>query len=138
VLDVRCCRGDHQFSLGRAFDDFDEARAANADLDLALASAVGFDDKQAVADHGIGRHQDDIRLFAADDIDLNAHPHPQHGVVGQADPDPEGLRNGVAGRRYLLDHARQYLIGERIRAQQGALSDVNAGNILLIDFGDDP
>ena len=118
--------------------DFHEAGAADADLDLAPARAAVFDREQAVVDHGIGGDESDIRFLAADDVGFDAHADPQRRVVGQADPDAKRLGYGIAGRRDLLDGARQHLTGERVGAQQRLLADLNPGDILLVDVGDDP
>ena len=137
-LDVCCCGGGNQFSFACALEDLHEAGASYTNFDLAQAGALVFDQQQAVVDDGICRDEDDVQFFTADDIRLDAHPDPQRRVLGQADPDPERLCNGIAGRRDLLDDAGQHLTGERIGAQQRLLSDLNTGNVLLIDFGDDP
>ena len=91
-----------------------------------------------VDNHGVAGRRTAFSLFAADDIRFDAHSHPQRRLLGQPDPDAKRLRYRIARRRDLLDEAGQDLVGERIGAQQRLLSDLDPGNILLVDVGRRP
>ncbi len=139
ILDVRCRRRGDQLALGYAVDDLHEAGAANADLDLAQAGAVIFDLTTALllttafAGTRITSGFSRLTIFASTLI-------PTRSGVSSGRPilTRKVFAIGIAGRRDLLDEAGQYLIGERVGAQQRLLADLNARDILLVDLGDDP
>ena len=132
----RCRRGTRSPSV-EAGDDLDAARAADADLDLAVAHAIAVDDEHRVPCTASAGTSSASGFFARHDVGLDAHAEMQRRVVRQRDANTVGLGDGIAHGRDLAAPCPPARLRKGIGAQQHGLVDRDARNVLLVDLGDD-
>ena len=133
---VRCGRG-HPFALGEPGQDLHGARAADADLNLPTLRMVALDDVDRRALNRIGGDEQRIRFLARHDVRLDAHANLKRRVVGQGDTNAIGFGDRITHGGDLAHGSLERLRGKGIGAQQHFLTDGDAGNVLLVDLGDD-